>query len=89
MIRLCPPKYLPLVEAILKVSMSNPQAKVSFDRVGDVIGKTKAEVQSRGLGWVSYPQWVHKAHEDGWVLQGSTMGKRWITIGPKVNLLPP
>lgn len=85
MIRDCPSKHLPLVEAVLKVSMNNPQAKVSFDSVGDILGKTKAQVQARGVGWVSYPHWVQKAQEDGWVLQGSTGGKRWIMIGSKVN----
>jgi hypothetical protein len=65
--------------------MNNLQAKVSFEAVGVLVGKTKAEVQARGHGWLSYPHWAQKAHEDGWILQGGFGGKRWIMLGPKVN----
>jgi len=81
----CPVKHRPLVEAVLKLGMYNTQAKVSFEAVGNLVGKTKAEVQARGHGWLSYGHWAQKALEDGWILQGGFGGQRWMMLGPQVN----
>jgi hypothetical protein len=85
--QVCPDKHIPIIDAILKLGGNDVQAKVSFDAVGSAVGKTKAQVQARGHGWVSYPHWAQKAQEEGWILQGGFGGTRWMALGSKVREL--
>ncbi|KIM24820.1 hypothetical protein M408DRAFT_229558 [Serendipita vermifera MAFF 305830] len=83
----CPEEFRLLVATVLKLGSNDVDAKVPFTAVGDIVGKTKADVQALGYGWVSYPHWVQKAHESGWIQQGGFTEERWLMVGPKQETL--
>lgn len=81
---LLPPKFHPLVKAILQLGGNRTEVQIGYESVKERLG-TKKDIQNLGLGWVSFGEMAHEAWMEKYIEQGKTQtGERWMSLSMRV-----